>query len=78
MLRRNAMHRTKQELLARKSELVTRLEAIRKDLGRGLAADAEEQAIQLENMAVLQEIYRLADAELQAVQTELAVQADES
>lgn len=71
------MHRTKQELLARQEELLVRLEAIRRDLGRGLAADAEEQAIQLENLAVLQEIHRLADAELQAVQAELAELSDE-
>ena len=71
------MHRTKQELLARKSELLTRLKSIRKDLGRGLDADAEEQAIQLENLAVLQEIYRLADVELQTVEKELAERADE-
>jgi hypothetical protein len=71
------MHRTKHELLARKSELITRLEAIRRDLAGGLVTDAEEQAVQLENLAVLQEIYRLADVELQAVQTELAERAGE-
>jgi hypothetical protein len=71
------MHRTIQELEARKAELQIRLEAIRKDLAQGLAADAEEQAIQLENLAVLQEIYRLANAELEAIQTELAERAGE-
>lgn len=71
------MHRTMQELEARKAELQIRLEAIRKDLAQGLAADAEEQAIQLENLAVLQEIYRLANAELEAIQTELAERAGE-
>jgi len=67
------MTRNQKELLTRKEELVQRLAAIRADLARGLAADSEEQALQLENLAVLQEIYRLADAELQAIERELAV-----
>ena len=66
------MTSTREQLLARKTELLKRMDAIRKDLGRGLDADAEEQAIQLENMAVLQEIHRLAEEELRRVDAELA------
>jgi len=65
------MSRTEEALLKRKDELIARLRAIRADLGRGLAADSEEQALQLENMEVLQEIQRLADEELKQVEREL-------
>ena len=66
------MKRTSKDLLARREELVKRLNSIRADLGRGLEADAEEQAIQLENLEVLQEIARLAETELAAIDAELA------
>ena len=66
------MKKTHEELLARREELIKRLDAIRADLGRGLDADAEEQALQLENFEVLQEINRLAETELAAVDAELA------
>ena len=39
------MKSTRESLLARREALVKRLEAIRADLGRGLEADAEEQAM---------------------------------
>jgi RNA polymerase-binding transcription factor DksA len=65
------MSKTEEALLKRKEELTARLEAIRTDLGKGLAADSEEQAVQLENFEVLQEIQRLADEELKQVQKEL-------
>jgi len=65
------MARTYEQLIVRKQELMQRLNAIRNDLATGLAADSKEQALQLENMAVLQEIHRLADEELRAVEREL-------
>ena len=65
------MARTHEQLLSRKEELLQRLKAIRTDLSGGLAADSEEQALQLENMAVLQEIHRLANEELRAIELEL-------
>lgn len=71
------MKRTHEQLLARKKELMKRLEAIRSDLRRGLAADSKEQAVQLENLQVLQEIHRLADAELRAVEQELTTTSAE-
>ena len=67
------MVRTREQLIARKNELVQRLKAIRSDLAKGLAADSEEQALQLENLEVLQEIYRLADEELRNIEKELKV-----
>ena len=66
------MNRTEEQLLVRKQELVQRIKAIRTDLARGLDADSEEQAIQLENMEVLQEIHRLADEELKVIEEELS------
>ena len=66
------MQKTRDELMARREELVKRLDAIRADLGRGLEADAEEQALQLENLEVLQEINRLAESELAGIDSELA------
>jgi hypothetical protein len=71
------MKRTHEQLLARKKELMQRLEAIRSDLRRGLAADSEEQAVQLENLQVLQEIHRLADAELRTIEQELRASSAE-
>ena len=65
------MSQSREALLQRKKELIARLEAIRADLGRGLAADSEEQAIQLENLEVLQEIQRLADEELKQLEKDL-------
>lgn len=70
------MSQSRDKLLQRKAELQDRLQAIRADLGRGLAADSKEQAIQLENMEVLQEINRLAEAELAKVEKELAALGD--
>ncbi len=66
------MEKTRDELMARRKELVDRLDAIRADLQRGLDADAEEQALQLENLEVLQEIHRLAETELKAIDEQLA------
>lgn len=66
------MEQSRDQLLQRKQELEQRLTAIRKDLGAGLAADSEEQAIQLENLEVLQEINRLAEIELQQINETLA------
>lgn len=59
-------------LKSRRAELVDRLEAIQRDLGSGLDKDFEEQAIQLENFEVLQEIYRLAQQEIRDIDRQLA------
>ena len=49
-----------------------RLEAIGKDLRGGLDADSKEQAIQLENMQVLEEIARVTQENLQQLNKQIA------
>lgn len=66
------METDRQELLDRREVLRKRLAAIRADLASGLNADSEEQAVQLENIEVLAEIRRLAEAELESVEIALA------
>jgi hypothetical protein len=66
------MNHTLEDLIARRDELRARIEAIHRDLGRGLERDYEEQAIQLENLEVLQEIVRVAEQELRQVEIKLA------
>ena len=57
----------KAELEQKREELLGRLEAIKRDYGKGLEADSSEQAIQLENAEVLEEISRVTNEELQKV-----------
>lgn len=61
-----------QSLEARRDELKSRIAAIHRDLGRGLEKDYEEQAIQLENLEVLQEIARVAETDLRKVELEIS------
>lgn len=60
------------QLRNRREELYERLQAISRDLSRGLDKDYEEQSIQLENLEVLQEIARVTREELHRVEMELA------
>lgn len=61
----NATLKAKQlELIEKRDELRQRLDAILKDFGQGLDRDWEEQAIQLENAEVLDEIARVTMEEL--------------
>ncbi len=66
------MEKTLDELTQNRDELLKRLEAIRKDLRGGLDADSKEQAIQLENMQVLQEIARVTDENLQQINKQIS------
>lgn len=66
------MTSSREALKARRAELVKRMQAIEADLQRGLDPDAEEQAVQLENMEVLQEIHRLAEKELAEIDEQLS------
>lgn len=66
------MEKTRKELIRSRDELLKRLEAIRKDLRGGLDADSKEQAIQLENMQVLQEIARVTEVNLQQINQQIA------
>lgn len=60
-----------QYLRQRRDELQQRLDAIKADYQRGLSADSDEQAIELENAEVLAEISRVAATELDRVEQEL-------
>ena len=60
-----------QYLRQRRGELQQRLDAIKADYRRGLSADSDEQAIELENAEVLAEISRVAATELDQVEQEL-------
>lgn len=62
----------KTTLLARRDELRQRLEAIEADYRRGLDADSEEQALQLENAEVLDGIAKAVSDELAQVEERLA------
>jgi len=66
------MNRTREELVQNRDELLQRLEAIRKDLGKGWDADSKEQAIQLENIDVLSEISRVTEEELRKINRQLS------
>ena len=55
-------------LVDRRDELLKRLNAIKNDYGRGLDANLEEQATQLENSEVLLEISRVTAEELTKVE----------
>ncbi len=57
-----------QQLLQRREELRKRLQAIRQDVSQGLDRDWEEQAQQLENAEVLDEIARLTAEELSKIE----------
>ena len=62
----------KAALLAKRDELRARSEAIEKDYRQGLDADAEEQALQLENAEVQAGIAKAAAEELAAIEEKLA------
>lgn len=66
------LQQKKAELIIKRDELLARLEAIKSDYRSGLSADSEEQAIQLENAEVLEEISRVTNEELQKVTQALA------
>ena len=59
-------------LTEKRDELMKRLADIRRDLRSGLDADSKEQAIELENLEVLQEIARVAEEELGQVTRQIA------
>ena len=56
-----------QELIAKRDELLNRVESIKKDFRRGLNKDSSEQAVELENAEVLDEIARVSMEELAKV-----------
>jgi len=66
------MSSEKEQLMAKRDELRSRLEAIEADYRRGLDADSEERAVQLENAEVLAGIARAIAEELEQIEAQLA------
>lgn len=64
MMTEAEMETRRQELQERANFLKKRLNAINKDYAKGLNSDWEEQAAELENAEVLQEISRVTAEEL--------------
>lgn len=58
-------------LKQRKAELEKRVADIQKDYRRGLSADSEERAVELENAQTLEEIQRIALEELRKIDEQL-------
>lgn len=69
---------TKEELLKKQQELIERITAIKKDFKKGLDPDLEEQALQLENYEVLQQLLHHAEVELNKIEKHLAKMACDS
>lgn len=63
---------TMQQLTRERDELIARLDAIKADYRRGLSADPEEQAIELENAETLAEIERVTRERLSQIEEQLA------
>lgn len=61
------LQKRKQQLEQQRQDLAARLARIRQDYGRGLDRDLEEQAQELENAEVLNEISRVTAEELARV-----------
>ncbi len=61
----------KEELMKKRKELMERVEAIKADYRRGLDADSEERAVQLENRETLQEIERVTLEEIAKIDEQL-------
>ena len=60
------------ELLQQRDALRERLESIEQDYKKGLSADSEEQAIQLENADVLEGIAKATAEKLSQIEDQLA------
>lgn len=63
-------------LKMRKAELEKRVGDIQKDYRRGLSADSEERATELENAETLEEIQRVALEELRIIEEHLREQSN--
>ncbi len=59
------------ELRRQRAHWQQKLEAIKRDVAQGLDADAKERAVQLENADVLNEIARVCQAEIAAIDEKL-------
>jgi RNA polymerase-binding transcription factor DksA len=61
----------KEELLKKRKELMDRIDNIQADYRRGLDADSEERAVQLENRETLYEIERVCLEEIAKIDEQL-------
>ena len=61
----------KEKLIQKRKELQDRLDSITQDYKRGLSADSEERAQELENRETLQEIERVTREEIAKIDEEL-------
>ncbi len=61
----------KEELIKKRKELMDRVEAIKADYRRGLDADSEERAVQIENRETLNEIERVCLEEIAKINEQL-------
>lgn len=63
---------TREGLLAKRSELLERLAAIRRDYANALDRNMDEQSLQLENADVLEELSREAVEQLEDIERKLS------
>lgn len=75
-MNKDAISTERAKLLLQREVLRERLEAINEDYRKGLSADSEEQAIQLENAEVLEGIAKAAAEELERIEQRLANLSD--
>ena len=66
----------REQLEAKKAELVERVSKIKADVGGGLEADSSEQAAQLENMEVLNALVHEGEGELAQINAALLRMGD--
>lgn len=62
---------SREQLESRRDELMQRCQAIRNDYRRGLSADSQERALELENRETLDEILRVTEINLADVEKQL-------
>ena len=65
---------TRETLLEQRDKLRQRMQAIKNDIRGGLDADSSEQAVQLQNADVLNEITRVTEEELARIEALLSKQ----
>ncbi|MEM9184263.1 MAG: hypothetical protein AAGB27_14010 [Pseudomonadota bacterium] len=68
---KNPQMASREQLERRRDELSQRCDAIRRDYRRGLSADSQERALELENRETLDEILRVTEINLAEVEKQL-------
>ena len=62
----------REKLIAKRNELLARLDAIVNDYKQGLDPDSGERAIQLENAEVLEAIIKASEEELERIEQRIS------